>query len=95
MRASFGVPSSIPRARASVTLVLRGPRHREQPSPPPVYIVLVPNPAIPDTARRLQHRPAASVRNIPLPGLTSLEEFLPALALSVRHITLPKTIALV
>jgi alanine-synthesizing transaminase len=59
----------------------------------PGDIVLVPNPSYPIHPYGFIIA-GGSVRHIPVPGSTSLEEFLPALERAVRH-TVPKPIALV
>ena len=59
----------------------------------PGDIVLVPNPSYPIHPYGFIIA-GGSVRHIPVPGSTSLDEFLPALERAVRH-TVPKPIALV
>src|SRR5271154_189894 len=59
----------------------------------PGDIVLVPTPSYPIHPYGFIIA-GGSVRHIPVPGATSLEEFLPALERAVRH-TVPKPIALV
>src|SRR5262249_25490731 len=89
----FGVELD-PESEMIVTLGSKeGLANLAQPITSPGDIVLVPNPSYPIHPYGFIIA-GGSVRHIPVPGSTSLAEFLPALERAVRH-TVPKPIALV